>query len=86
MSVLQIRLPDESLKTALAAEAEALGLTSAEVARRVLSNGVEALRLEREKAEWIAAADPAIAEQDRWFDNRDHPFAAIMPLSGDAAS
>lgn len=86
MSVLQIRLPDESLKSALAAEADALGLTSAEVARRVLSQGVETLRLERERAEWIAAATPAIADQDRWFENRDHPFAEIMPLSDEDAS
>ena len=85
MSVLQVRLQSGDLKADLAREAKARGVTSAEIARRLLAEGVEALRRERKRDEWIAAAEPAIADQTRWFAERGHPFAGVMPIPGDSS-
>lgn len=70
-SGLNLRDIGEARKAALQAEAEAQGVSVADLVRQWIDDGLERTRVDRARAEWVRAAAPGIADEARHLDENN---------------
>lgn len=69
-------------KSALDAEARARGLSVAEPVRRIVEDGLQRMRTERERETWIASARGGLAFEAEELERNDPSLARYRSLSG----
>jgi plasmid stability protein len=78
---LNIRDIGEARKAALEAEAKATGASISDIVRDWIDAGLSRSRAERERAEWIAAAEAGLADEARHLELNGPTLARFRKIS-----